>query len=197
MRIKIFSTLAVLTLLIGCATNSKVEYGDSSLAPTEGIVITKIHNNSGRNIVLSVHKATSNWPITTITSPMQSSVLRVHKIEVGTVDEFAYISRITMGNYYVKTKLAGKRFMIKPGKINYIGDFKLDFNSDSPLRPRYGSVKSYFYDNEKETIKQAKELYPKLFEKYPYYSRFTDQDLLKKIKKKGGGITRSREAIVP
>ena len=159
-----------------------MEVGDTSLSPTEGIIITKIHTNAP-NAEIQIHNILSGWPIANIKGVKQPTSLHVEKFEVGSDPIVAYISKITIGRTFARTNSKGRSFIVKPGHLNYIGDIEVkmgQYQGESYSLKRndvVGSVSTRFYDNEKETIIEAKKLYPELFEKYPYYSRYTEKSL--------------------
>lgn len=165
-------------LLASCvAAISRMELNDTDLLPTEAIIVSKIHSDYSP-VTLRIHKFGSGWPIANMTITPVPSTLIVNKLEIGNETIVGYFSKISLP-YNLYAESAGKyAFVLKPGHINYIGDFKIERGVDkgkSSLKKnyKYGFIEMSFFNNEKETIAEAKKLYPELFKKHPFYSRYT------------------------
>lgn len=141
----------------GCATPN-IKPGDTNLETNQGILVTRIHTNIKGGNALIHHKdqAAPSAKFEQIKAPKD---LKVIKIESGE----AQFSRIYWANLETWRKRSGY-FVIKPGMINYVGDFVIEWNNKDG---RLGVITLHI-DREEETIKEAKSLYPNIFAKYKY-----------------------------
>lgn len=156
MNYKLTLLSILLTILTGCSS-SNIKPGDASLSDDEGILLTRIHTNATN---LHANLKTDGSMVYTKFSPIESPIdFRIIKIKSGK----GRIYRVSRG--ILETwRQSEDYFIIEPGKINYIGDFIIEWvDNDGRL-----GIISGFVNKENETIKIAKETYPELFRKYQY-----------------------------
>lgn len=147
----------IIALLSGCST-ANIKPNDTSLEPHEGIVVSRILTNVEGGHLLIHHKGQS-MPSAKF-EPVKAPVdLKVIKMSAGK----AYFSRILWRNMETWRDDSGF-FTIKPGMINYVGDFVMEWGQHNG---RFGVI-ALHVDKEEETIKAAKLRYPDLFAKYEY-----------------------------
>ncbi len=170
--------MSYLWLLSGCVSSiTQMDSQDADLSQTEAIIVTKIDTVYQR-LKMKLYKISSGWPIAEIDYVKPASPLIFTKLEIGNETIVARFSRIEFGLGFFLRDGTTNHFIVKPGHINYIGDFRINpsvdtgkssLKKDAPL----GLVSYSFYNNEKDTVSEAKKIYPELFKKYPYYSIYT------------------------
>lgn len=155
-----YRTIAItlITVYLSACNTANIRSGDTALGPNQGIVLTKLHTNVNRGNVL-IHHKDATWPSATFEPVKAPADLRVLKMREGE----ARFSRIYKGNLET-WRHTGEYFNIQAGKINYIGDFVMEWTAGEGGI----GVISRHIDREEETIKEAKEKYPELFAKYQY-----------------------------
>lgn len=149
--------LSIISIIIaGCAAPN-IKPGDTSLSDDEGILLTRIHTNATN---LHANLQTDGSMIYTEFSPIESPIdFRAIKIKAGK----GSIYRISRGVLEIWRKTED-HFFIEPGKINYIGDFIIEWVD---INGRLSIISGHI-NNENETIKIAKEIYPELFREHEY-----------------------------
>ena len=149
--------ILILTMILTSCTASNIKQGDTSLSDNEGVLITRIHTNvTNLHTFLKIEGSTGYTSFSPLDSPID---FRAIKVNAGKA-KFYRISRGILETW----RKTDDYFTIEPGKINYIGDFVIEWiNSDGNLGIVSGHV-----DKENETITEAKKLYPELFNKYQY-----------------------------
>ena len=158
-----YNTLLIIittTILTACNTVN-IKPGETLLQPNEGIIITNLHTNIDNGNIL-IHHKDSSFPSATFEPIKAPSDFRVIKLNEGE----ARFSRIYMGNLE-SWRHNGAYFNIEAGKINYIGDFVVEWTTNGGGI----GVISQHIDREKETIEMAKSKYPELFSSYPYVKK--------------------------
>lgn len=137
-----------------CATTN-IEPGDTSLYSKNGIVITRLISNVN-NIALRVYHNGDSFPSADY-QMIRAPKLLIFKMRSGK----AHFGSISSG-YGVYGFLNNAEFVVEAGKINYIGDLSVEWDTDR-MKIKYG-----LYNDESVTIGEARKTYPELFEKYPY-----------------------------
>ncbi|UCG77776.1 MAG: hypothetical protein JSV21_09380 [Nitrospirota bacterium] len=160
-----FFILFTIMIFTGCATFPVTDVTSRTLLDVdEGILITKIRTNVN-NSYIYIHGKDEKWPWVKFKPVKAPEDLRVIKIKSGESN----FSKFFRGDSFVW----GDRnyFFIKPGTITYVGDLVVEWSSES------GGPAAYILliDREDETVAEAKEKYPEIFEKYPYFKKIPKQ----------------------
>lgn len=185
------------SFLLGCSTNRIISETPMDISPNDGILITKFHSNIDQIIVYIAKEhydgkqplwSSDNkdlimlrgyryyYPGDNDYDPMTDKGTRVMKVEEDSLKVFrfdsgkAYFYKLIVfikdGPYDVFLK--PYYFYIEPGTVTYIGDLHLEWRIVGQLIQDKVYVSHKIVDNEDETIAEAKEQYPWIFEKYPY-----------------------------
>lgn len=166
----IFFLLAtVLYLFIGCATPNITI--DRNLNDNEGILITKIHANEKLGIIVYESKGAihSTKAETGICQSLEE--LKVIPVESG---KDYYLG--LWNAHLCKLNLKERLFGIEAGSITYIGDLYVNWGEFS-FWTGCSYAQTKILDKEDETIGEAREKYPWLFEKYPYKKKIPVIDI--------------------
>ena len=155
----------------------------TQLNDDEGILLTKVHVNVKGISLLIYDEGAIGFPKATIADDDYFKIMMIGGLD-GTADNpVNYLRAFTIrsGKSYFG-KLNGQKghaelnphyFNITPGVINYIGDIYIN------LAPGVwgGTVQTQFIDSEEKTIKEAKEKYFWLFDKYRYVKNMPEVKL--------------------
>ena len=169
----IFLSILAIFFIPGCAASNISR--QAQLNANDGILLTKVHSNLGGIWIAIYGEGKSGLEANAdiaddgyyksgllgavaagkIDQPVD--FLRVVSVEGGK-SSLGYVAR-----YNGNVRLEPQYFNIVPGAINYVGDIHISW---FPGWDGYIQVK--YVDAEAETVKEAKEKFPWLFEKYSY-----------------------------
>ena len=172
--------LTLFTFLFNGCIGRNVSKDAIDISSNKGILITKFHSNiyNIRVVISRNPKDIFNfqrielydWKTEVYTKKDPNNLSSSTTTELRTIKDLlkvvplksgkAYISRIHKGDYFVK--LDPYYFNIEPGTVTYIGDLYINWN----LKGHFAQIR--IIDNEDETIAEAKQKYPLVFEKYLY-----------------------------
>ncbi|HEX4985033.1 MAG TPA: hypothetical protein VFV71_03065 [Burkholderiales bacterium] len=167
-NLKAAAGVLFLSLLAGCASTMVIKDQNQPLGPDDAIVLTKINASAG-NLVLStggmddIYTAPIAEAGRSVDLEDGDNLLALRLKKGQTYKVARYSMRAFYGTVFsFKDPL---KFTPAPEGMIYIGDILLD--------PQFSSahitgVRSGVADNEVETIKQLRQKYPALFEKYRY-----------------------------
>jgi hypothetical protein len=179
--LKLIIFLILSAFAFNCCSKN-ISKNTTSLSPKKGILITKFHSNIDTISVFIARdpkdifqlKVTELRDWKTVKyfekDPNDISGAKTTKFKVIKdslkVIPFkggkAYISKVHQGKYGGFIELEPYYFYIEPGAVTYIGDLCIDWYIDGSF------AQIRIIDNEEETIAEAKQKYPWVFEKYLY-----------------------------
>lgn len=158
-KVKISLLVVFLSILAGCVTATPTQnISEPTELDDEGILITKIRTNI-KNSSITIHGKGEKWSRAYFSPIEAPEDLRVIKIKSGPI----YFSKFfESDNGFV----SGPRnyIMIEPDTITYIGDIVVEW----VVKDGGIGANILLIDREDETVTEAKEQYPWIFEKYPY-----------------------------
>lgn len=161
-----FILVVFLLTLNGCIPRPSQNISrETSFNKDEGILITKIRSNINHGKVL-IHGKGEKWPRINFSAIDTPEDLRVIKIKSGE----AYFSKIFIGELFLN--LPVMYFTIQPETITYVGDLVAEVGTGEDGLMR---LYSGFIDGEEPTIKEAKDRFPWIFEKYPYRTNMPER----------------------
>jgi hypothetical protein len=139
----------------------------------EGILITKIRTNI-KDSRITIHEKDEKWPRASFSPVKAPEDLRVIKIKSG---------KLFFSKFFNKKDsfIFGQKnyFIIEPGTITYIGDLVVEW----VVKDGGIGANILLIDREDETVAEAKEQYPWIFEKYPYRKSIQQEDTSLKMNK--------------
>ncbi len=190
--------LMLITFLFNCSIDRSISKTPLDISPNEGILITKLHSNIVKfGVCIAKENHYCGEPVWTSYSkdfvslsgyryyypsendydPMTDKGTRVMEVEK---DDLLKVFRFDSGKAYFSKLIVFIKdgpydvflkpyyFYIEPGTVTYIGDLHLEWRIVGKLIQDKVYVSHKIADNEDETMAEAKEKYPWIFEKYPY-----------------------------
>lgn len=173
-KITIFLSILFVYIFSGCATTSNISR-QTQINDDEGILLTKIHSNVRGVKVLVYDKNAIGFPKATLSDDEYFKVFMFGKLASSSDQPIDYIKVVPIKSgttFYASisrinksAKLEPQYFNIVPGYITYVGDLYIKWTDTSGFA---GYVQTSIIDNEDETVSEAKDKFPWLFEKFKY-----------------------------
>lgn len=167
---KSFLVLLVSFLLSACVASSTNVKGDKALAPTEGVVVTRLVSNwkGYNNPLLAKVEFFFFGKSTSGLNKNSLSLDRANDLKVVSLPAGSYLwSHLGFGNRHLQ--MSGG-FEVKPGTITYIGDI----NSQLSLGAFSAGAKINVENKASDIKKILQKEYPELLSKYPLVTDITD-----------------------
>ena len=168
----IFLSILVVSFISGCASPSISK--ETQVNANEGILLTKVHSNLA-GIRISVYDEGGTFMPKINIADDEYFKIEMFGLMAGTANQpVDYLRAVSVGggkSYFgymhrlnESVRLEPQYFNIVPGAINYVGDININWTSSG----WGGYVQMEFVDAEEKTVREAKEKFPWLFDRYGY-----------------------------